>query len=362
MILVSEGDSQLKKIILDKSSAKLTGRTLVRDGILKLVMSASGCEFNFTGKKLIISAGCDSDCLNDGKECNFPRMAVLINGKIVVKKVIEKRCESFVICDSETEVTLNVKIIKLSEAAFSVLEIHPAKTDDYAIIEALPEKDLKIEFIGDSITCGYGVDDANIESEFATAAENAMKSYAYLTAKSLDADYSMFSASGYGIISGYTKEGIRNLPERIPPFYDSYGFSYSTVDGELHPHDIAWDFESFKPHAVVINLGTNDSSFCKGSQEHCDEFEHAYCEFVLRVRSHYPDAHIICALGIMECVLVPQVRSAYEKLATADEKLHFFEFETQDGNLGYSSNWHPSEDTHAERAEKLAVFLRGILK
>ncbi|MBE6861874.1 MAG: hypothetical protein E7497_03110 [Ruminococcus sp.] len=354
----------MKKIILDKASAKLTGRTLVRDGILKLVMSASGCEFNFTGKKLILSAGCDSDCLNDGKECNFPRMAVLVNGKFAVKKVICKERESFVICDSESTVSLNVRIIKLSEAAFSVLEIHPAETDDCAVIETVPEKSLKIEFIGDSITCGYGVDDANIESEFATAAENAMKSYAYLTAKALDADYSMFSASGYGIISGYTPDGTRNLPERIPPFYDSSGFSYSTVDGTLHPHDIAWDFKSFTPNAVVINLGTNDSSFCKGSDERSAEFEAAYYEFVSRVRSHYPDAHIICALGIMETVLIPQVRRACEKLAadTADDKLHFLEFKTQDGTLGYASKWHPTEDTHAESAQRLVEYLKEILK
>ncbi len=354
----------LKKIILDNNSARLIGRTAHTGDTLKLIMSASGCEFTFTGKKLILSAGCDRDCLNDGKYCNFPRIAVIVDGKFTVKKVIDKSCESFVILDSDIPETHDVKLIKLSEAAFSVLEVFPAEADDGAQLLPVPEKSLKIEFIGDSITCGYGVDDNNIESEFSTSAESAMKSYAYLTAKALDADYSMFSASGYGIISGYTKTGERNLPERIPPFYESLGFSHSSIGAGIHPQDVKWDFSRFVPDIIVINLGTNDSSFCKGHEERTAEFEKAYREFILTVRRLNPGAYIVCALGIMETVLTPQVKSACEGILrdTGDDKLCFYEFETQDGSLGYSSNWHPSEDTHMHRAEKFARFLKELMR
>ena len=49
------------------------------------------------------------------------------------------------------------------------------------------EKDIKIEFIGDSITCGYGIDEMNEKGYFSTATENFTKSYAYITAENLGA-------------------------------------------------------------------------------------------------------------------------------------------------------------------------------
>lgn len=48
-----------------------------------------------------------------------------------------------------------------------------------------------MEFIGDSITCGYGVDDPDKEHHFKTATEDVTKAYAYKTALALNADYSM---------------------------------------------------------------------------------------------------------------------------------------------------------------------------
>ena len=95
-----------------------------------------------------------------------------------------------------------MEIIKLSESPMSAVGIE-AFAEGSA--EALPEKPLKIEFIGDSITCGYGVDDEDENHQFTTATEDVTKAYAYKTAKALDAEYSMFSASGYGIVSGYTE-------------------------------------------------------------------------------------------------------------------------------------------------------------
>lgn len=353
----------MKQIELSKNNVKIIGRTYTKDGVLKAVMSASGCEFSFTGKKLVIEMGCCESALSDGKECNFPRASVLVNGKFIVKKVIGSRKESFTVFESDTVQTVNVKIIKLSESAFSLLELYPLQTDDDAYTEPLAEKALKIEFIGDSITCGYGVDDSNIVSDFSCCAENAMKSYAYLTAEALDADYSMFSASGYGIISGYTGDGVRNSAEVLPPYYESLGFSYSYIDKGLKPQDIKWDFSNFVSDIVVINLGTNDTSFCRHSQDRVEEFEKSYKAFVCKVRELNPQAVIICTLGLMETLLCPSVKSVCEKIVseTGDSRLHYLELKCQDGKLGFSSNWHPSEDTHHNASECVADFIKTIL-
>ena len=348
----------MKAIPLDKSNVKLLGRALVRDDILRLTLSGTGCEFTFTGCKLALTVGVDSDCFNDGRRCNMPRIAILCDGRIIVKKLIEQRSERFDIVSSETPVTKTIRIVKLSECAFSHAEVSPAETDDGAVIAPTADKPLKIEFIGDSITCGYGVDDSNLQSEFSCEAENAMKSYAYIAADLLGADYSLFSYSGYGIISGYSGDGVRNTRELLPPYYESCGFSYSSVNG-TKLQDIPWDFSAFVPDIIVLNLGTNDNSFCAFHNESYREFEDSYLAFLKVVRRCNPNAHIICSLGIMLTEPLPYIENAVKRLG--DSNVSVFRYTMQNGLLGFGSNWHPSEDTQRRAGEELAEYIKSIL-
>ena len=348
----------MKAIPLDKSNVKLLGRALVRDDILRLTLSGTGCEFTFTGCKLALTVGVDNDCFNDGRRCNMPRIAILCDGRIIVKKLIEQRSERFDIVSSETPVTKTIRIVKLSECAFSHAEVSPAETDDGAVIAPTADKPLKIEFIGDSITCGYGVDDSNLQSEFSCEAENAMKSYAYIAADLLGADYSLFSYSGYGIISGYSGDGVRNTRELLPPYYESCGFSYSSVNG-TKLQDIPWDFSAFVPDIIVLNLGTNDNSFCAFHNESYREFEDSYLAFLKVVRRCNPNAHIICSLGIMLTEPIPYIENAVKRLG--DSNVSVFRYTMQNGLLGFGSNWHPSEDTQRRAGEELAEYIKSIL-
>lgn len=352
----------MKSIILSSYSAKQLGRTVMCGNTLCLVMSGTGCEFSFTGKYLRLHIGCDASSFSDGKECNLPRAAVLVNGSFVLKKVITSPCEDITVIDSPTAVTADIRIVKLSEAAFSIAELYPAETDDEAVIVPAEPKKLKIEFIGDSITCGYGIDDSSVSTPFSTCAENFMKSYACRTAELLDADYSAFSASGYGVISGYTHDGKRNTKEILPPYYESLGFSYSALPDGRKPHQVSYSFTDFPADIIVINLGTNDTSFCNANPEAEEEFENAYLEFIGVVRKNSPHAFIICALGIMENRLCPRIESAFSRYTaeTGDGSICSFEFDKQDGRLGFCSNFHPSEDTHYQAAEKLADFIRRL--
>ena len=348
----------MKAIPLDKSNVKLLGRALVRDDILRRTLSGTGCEFVFTGCRLTLTVGVDADCHNDGKRCNMPRIAVLCDGRIIVKKVVEERAERFDVVSSDAPETHTVRIVKLSEGAFSLAEVSHAEVDDGAVIAPTAEKPLKIEFIGDSITCGYGVDDSNMQSEFSCEAENAMKSYACVAAELLVADYSLFSYSGYGLISGYSADGERNTREILPRRYESCGFSYSSVDG-TKLQDIPWDFSAFVPNVVVLNLGTNDNSFCTFHNEAYREFEDEYLSFLRVIRRCNPNAHIICSLGIMLTEPLPYIENAVRRLG--DDRVSVFRYTTQDGLLGFGSNWHPSEDTHRRAGEELAAYVRSIL-
>lgn len=343
----------MKSIALDRRNAKILGRSITENGILRLIHSASSAEFVFTGKKLEITVRVNRETTEFQR--NMPRIAILSDERFIVDRAMEKQHEKYTVIDSEEVVTRTVRIIKLSEAAFSVAEIYPVDTDNDAVIEAVPDKPYKIEFIGDSITCGYGIDDRNVLSDFSTEAENGIKSYAYLTARSLDADYSIFSYSGYGIISGWTSTGEQNTESILPPFYLSTGFSYSRT-GDRMPADIPWNFENFKANAVVVNLGTNDISFCHDDKERCKMFEDEYVRFAETIRRCYPDAWIICSAGMMDDSINKYIENAVKRLS--DEKVRFFRFTKQNGLLGFGSKWHPSEHTQKYAAEELSDFIR----
>ena len=240
----------MKKITISKDNAKLIGRTFSKDGALWLGLSGTGVEFVFTGKSLIITVKGD-EIAAPGNEDSYSRIAVYADGKRVLDEIVDIQEKTFDVLNFEEKTTAKVRIIKLSEAAMSSSAVE-IETDDGARIEPTAEKAHKIEFIGDSITCGYGVDDEDENHQFSTSTEDVTRTYAYKTAKALNADYSMFSASGYGIISGYTEEDVPKTEETIPQFYESMGFSRGSFGGKK-PQDIKWDFGSFVPEVIVIN-------------------------------------------------------------------------------------------------------------
>ena len=346
----------MKLIPLDSTAARLTGRVCFSGGKLWLTHSASKCTAVFTGRKLTLSIGCDPQTVS-GPRCNKPRIAVLVDGRIAVRKVIESEKESFTVIDSAETVTREVTVVKLSEMAFSIACVYPAEADDSAELVPAKARPRNIAFIGDSITCGYGVDDSNLESPFATEAENAMKSYAWLTCDLMDAEPWLYSYSGHGIISGYTDNGQRNTREVLVPWYESLGFSYGRIDGKS-PEEMPWDFTSAPADIVVINLGTNDDSFCRANEGSYEEFEESYLSFLKTVRRCEPGAVIVCTMGIMETGTIPYIKRAAER--SGDDRTFFFRSAKQDGTLGYGSNWHPSELTQQYAAEELADFLKKI--
>jgi len=352
----------MQSLQLDSISTKHIGRTVYQDGVLYPVQSGSGCEFRFTGKRLDITIGCGRDIEKSAPFCNKPRFAVLVNGRFSVKKVAEWTEETYTAVESPVPVTADIRIIKLSEAAFSVGTVRAAADDD-AVISPAAEKPFRMEFIGDSITCAYGVDDSNTQSAFATEAENAMKSYGYLAAEMLGAEYSLFAYSGHGIISGWTETGERNTREILVPYYGSAGFSYALAGGSS-PQDIPWDFGRLPADIVVVNLGTNDYSYCSANAGigAVEEFGREYLRFLRTVREKNSGAEIIAALGIMNSDLYTQVGLAAETMrAEGDSHVRSFRFTPQDGRLGYGSNWHPSAETHLRAAEEITAFIRAVL-
>lgn len=358
-VVQKENVETMKDYTCTPDNVKLLGRTHMLDDMLMLAYSGTGVEFTLKGTKAEVTIAGDTAATTANNDANYARFAVYVNGERKIDEQVKALEKTYTVFESETEQEVDIKIIKLSETAMSTIGIKKISAVSADGIKPAPEKDLKIEIIGDSITCGYGVDDEDKEHHFSTATEDVTKSYSYKTAEALNADYSMVSISGYGVISGYSGDGVKHPEQALPQYYTKMGFAYSTLSGKK-PSDIDWDFTKFTPDVVVINLGTNDDSYCGTDSAKQEEYAAAYVEFLKTVREKNPDAKIICTLGIMGARLYPYVEyAAYNYTQeTGDTNISCMQFEQQTEANGYAADWHPTAKTHDIAAEKLTAEIK----
>ncbi len=212
------------------------------------------------------------------------------------------------------------------------------------------EEPRKIEIIGDSITCGYGIeaDDPNLHFEYPT--ENFTLSYAGLTVRALGADYVIVSRSGIGMIRNF--DGPREGSEHAMP--------------EVFPHlfylreSPMWNPASFTPDVICINIGTNDFSTTGCN---VDKYEAAYVAFAGKLLADDPKAKLVLLRGPMENGAA--LKAALERIMAALEKdapgrVTIFTMSAQ-GSRGYGADWHPSRAQAEVNAAELTGYLRDLM-
>lgn len=217
---------------------------------------------------------------------------------------------------------------------------------------ALPER--KIEFIGNSITCGYGVESTDGADPFEDATENHFLTYANIVSDSLCAQHTSISRSGIGAYRNYngpSKGSVDCMPWQ-------YGYTL------FNRHEEQWNFSKYQPQLVCINLGTNDFS-TPGYD--ASLYEKNYREFLATVRSHYPKAKIVLLSGPMlgqkendlEKGILDRICKDFGK--KGDHEVYRFDFTPQTGSLGFGASGHPSKAQQRFMADELLPFLRKIM-
>lgn len=341
------------------------GRTLFADGTRYLGFSGSSIAFTFVGKK---AAACiRSDAENWGDELRG-RIAVYVDdGAEPVRRIcLEEKEGLYTLYEGEVEREVTVRIVKYSEAAFGKCGVRYIEIDGDRLCAPPPAKKRRMEIIGDSITCGYGVEAEDELQPFHTATENPTKSYSLLTAKALDADVNLVSWSGNGIISGYVDESAAAPSDRwlMPEVYRYTDISCSEMlCGDEESRWERWDFSRFVPDIILINLGTNDCSWCKDIQERKDAYRDRYVEFLRFIRKNNPEAQILCMLGTMDQRLLREAEEAARIFAGRQEdgRVHFLSLPAQDPEDGYGADWHPSPLTQRKTTEVVVREVKRIM-
>ena len=213
----------------------------------------------------------------------------------------------------------------------------------------------KIEFYGDSISVGYANEDTSGADSPLGFNTNNYLSYAALVARHYDAKYQCICKSGTGVTVSWHPLTMDELHNRLVP---------------LHAESL-WDFSLYQPEIVVLNLFQNDSwlvnlpehkEFKKrfGTTAPTDKYiVEAYQTLVSKIRSHYPQANIICTLGSMDAVKNGSKWRDFIEMAVCkmkDQKIftHYMPYNNSKG--------HPSILDHQQMAKSLIKFIDQNIK
>ncbi len=321
--------------LAESEMIRIRGRHSIVDGCLAFEWTNSGFAFAFSGIGFIISLG---EYVSDAPA--YVRITVdgvrtqrfaVVNGseKLIIEGLPDKRHR--------------VEVLKITEAH------GPLKFDTLTLLgnEASLRKPplnspRKIEFIGDSITCGYGVLGLSTDPTYYTYQQDGTYSYAYLTAEKFGADARYIAISGKGIVCNC--KGDRS---------DIKGGEYynrlTREGGECNDGWIA--------DVVVINLGTNDA----GGPAPDDEFALAAKDLIAKVRARYPKAHIIWMYGLMSNLYAETLRNTIREVAETDNKVHFLFVDTIFGNESETgANGHPNVRASIRASALLYKKIRSL--
>lgn len=205
----------------------------------------------------------------------------------------------------------------------------------------------KIEFIGNSITCGAGMDETSIPCGHGKWYDqhNAWLSYGPLTARALKAQWVITAVSGIGLMQSCCNMGSIIMP-RV----------FDKIDQRID--SIPWDLSRYQPDVVTVCLGQNDGM--QDSTLFCAN----YVAFLKKIREDYPSARILCLTSPM----ADERLNAYQKknLALIAERMHaagdknvytyFFSKRYFHGCGG-----HPDMEEHKQIAAELTACLKKLM-
>ena len=242
-----------------------------------------------------------------------------------------------------------VVIQKRTEAGCGTTTVFAFITDG-KFVQAEPMKERQIEFIGDSYTCGYGVDASSRRDPFTDETENASRTYASIVARYFNADYMTIAHSGRGI--------CRNAGSNIPWEVMTDLYQY-TIDRDSTTR---WSVEQspFRPAMTVIYLGTND--FSSSMVPDYNKFRKGYMRLLGYVKANYGDDHpVLCVASKSNEYQFRYVRDVARNCGL--KNVHYLGYCEQqhlgtDEDLG--AGWHPNYNGQQKIAYSIIPYIATI--
>lgn len=338
----SEGSKQDKVFYSPLSdSLRYVGRVKKTADSITLYWSGTSVSMRFKGKGL-------KALLRDDHGKNY--FNVIIDGDSLHYIRLDSVKQYYTLAENLEDKEHTLELVKRTEWDRGTSWLYGIEVEKGTLLSLPTPNKRVIEFFGNSITAGYAIEDNTGGDSPDSIFTNNYYTYAAITARHFQADAYFTVKSGIGIMVSW-------FPLIMPEMYD-----------RLDPNDASskWDFTQVTPQVVVINLFQNDSwlvakpehpSFKQrfGTKPPTPEFIiEAYKDFVSKIRTVYPHAYIICALGSMDATKEKSpwpgyVSKAVQQLGDKKVLTHFFPFTNKSG--------HPRIDDNKVMAESLIQFI-----
>lgn len=330
------------------SRVTFVGRAAVEDGSVRFDWPSTYFRVAFVGKKLSMRV---SDTKRDyyavwvdSPTSEEPTRIVEVKGNdTIIELVLPEDVKKSKV--KEHQVVLQ----KRTEAGCGMTTVYEFITDG-RFVQAEPLKARQIEFIGDSYTCGYGVDSESRRDPFTDETENASRTYASIVARYFDADYMTIAHSGRGI--------CRNAGSNIPWEVMTDLYQY-TIDRDSTTR---WDvsMSDFRPTMTVIYLGAND--FSSSMMPDYNKFREGYARLLGYVKANYGEDHpVLCVTPKTHEYLFTYVRNFVNNCGL--KNVHYLGYcpslhHSTDEDLG--AGWHPNQKGQKKLAYSLIPYVATI--
>ncbi len=341
----------MREFYPEELNFRVSGRAVRREKELFLSHSCSYVEFMFEGKRL------EADFASEGGGEDFQAwIGVFVNDKEEKRIALQAGTNTYLLWENEQKKEIKIRLVKMSENQYAYSSIQKFYMDEEAKIKRTEGKQKRIQFIGDSITCGFG-NEGKAGDAFATGTENPLKAYAALTAEKLSAEATLLAWSGIGIISSYVDPDVEvpNTGVLVPMLYPYVDYSLQCRMGWEKQE---FDFASDDCNLIVINLGTNDSSYTRNHEVRKEAFKAAYKDFLHYLCDRYANVPIVCVAGGMNRLLNAEIASAAECVGAEGYAVYYMEFTPPSEEDGEGAVGHPSLIRHEKMAEQLAIWIR----
>lgn len=358
--------AEMKKYKLDEiEQLRVLGRTTEQRDPLTLFWTASGIELQVQASELWIEVNVDYAALE-------PWIDVLINDALSQRMMLTKGVHKICLFRGmNPDLVKKVQVLRDTQAMpadpKTLLQVCAVYTD--GVFAPKESYDLKLEFIGDSITSGEGCTGALIEQDWIPGCFSAVSNYAYMTAKFLHAEYRSISQSGWGFF--WSWEGKRQ--DSLPQYYEQI---CGVINGERNAGLGAkqkYDFASWQPDVVIINLGTNDGtpfgltsdpslSQNKDLSLEMEEMKNAGVQFLKQLRRCNPQAELLWVYGMLGNMLEPKLLEILNeyRTETGDQRVYYLRLEDT-GKFGYGARMHPGTGCHEAAAKAIVGKIHEIM-
>lgn len=263
---------------------KTQGRTIVYDGKgIALLSTADSFEFNAEceGKASVTLVG---EPMDDPLHDTQIFITAYVDGqRLDVRPEVNDGEYELVLAENLEKGEHHFRIVRQTEWEHGRVYVKQINTTG-KLLTAPADREIFIEFIGDSIATGFGnLPEIEFESDWGGHPiwEDGTQGFAYMAAEKLNADYSIVAISGIGSIGGYWGFTMNEVYDYYPRV-DEKDYSYA-------PERTA--------DIVVVELFSNDHATMREDGYTPADIAAKGKELIEMARAKHPDSKVVVLPG-----------------------------------------------------------------